>query len=49
LKTEEAALVVAEKILRSLGENEQFFDKEFGPQNDDDFKGSSESMYFTGV
>jgi hypothetical protein len=41
LKTEQAALVIAEKIFNSLGENEQFFDKDFGPLNQDDLKGSS--------
>jgi hypothetical protein len=43
LNSEEAALVIAEKIYNSLGDVE-FFDKDFGPKDDDDIEGSAKSM-----
>ena len=48
ITSEEAALVVAEKIYRSIPEGEEFFDKDFGPKDENDEEGSRKSMYCTG-
>ena len=44
LNSEEAALVYVDKLYHSLGETEEFFDKDFGPKSEDDNEGSSKSM-----
>ena len=44
LNSEEAALVVAEKIYNSLGIDDEFYDRDFGPVNDDDMEGSRRAM-----
>ena len=48
LNSEEAALVMCNKIYNGLDEFEQFFDKDFGPKDNKDIEGSSMSMYFSG-
>ena len=49
LNSEKAALVIAEKIYNELGDDEEFFDPDFGPKNENDTKGSALAMYCTGV
>src|SRR5690349_16522877 len=48
LNSEEAALVVVEKISNSLKAGFKFFDQDFGPKNPKDAKGSATSLYFDG-
>lgn len=45
LNNEKAALVMAEKIYNSLPNDEEYFDKEFGPKDENDVDGSKYSMY----
>lgn len=44
--SEEAALVMCEKIFRETKEGEEYFDFDFGPSNPEDIEGSARSMYF---
>lgn len=44
LNSEKAALVIAEKLFTDLAENEEYFDKEFGPKDEHDMEGSKLSM-----
>lgn len=46
LTSEEAALCVAEKIYKSLGEEEDFIDSDFGESKKGDIEGSKRSLYF---
>jgi hypothetical protein len=46
LTCEEAALCVAEKIYKSLGEEEEFFDTDFGERKKGDIEGSLRSLSF---
>lgn len=44
--SEDAALVMCEKIFREIKEGEEFFDLDFGPKDETDLEGSAKSMYF---
>ena len=46
LTSEEAALVVCNKIFNSLDNDTEFFDQDFGPKTKDDLDGSTNAMYF---
>lgn len=46
LNSEAAALVIAEHLYNKVAENDYFVDPDFGPKNDDDFEGNSNSLYF---
>jgi hypothetical protein len=44
LTSEEAALVVAEKLYNEIEKDGEFFDPDFGPQSQDDLEGSYKAM-----
>jgi hypothetical protein len=46
LTSEEAALCVAEKIYKSLAEEEDFNDTDFGESEKGDIEGTKRSLYF---
>ena len=46
LTSEEAALCVAEKIYKSLGEEEEFVDTDFGESKKGDIEGTKRCLYF---
>lgn len=48
LTSEEAALVVCNKIFNKLPEGTEFFDNDFGPKIKNDIEGSTKAMYFPG-
>jgi len=48
LTSEEAALVVCNKIFNKLPEGTEFFDNDFGPKTKNDIEGSTKAMYFPG-
>lgn len=49
LNSEVAALAKVIEIARALGKDALFFDKDFGPQSEDDLEGKANAMYFGGV
>ena len=49
LNSEVAALAKCVEIENGLEKDELFFDKDFGPQSQDDIQGSAESMYCNGI
>ncbi len=44
LTSEEAALVICEKLFNAIPNGEQFFDPDYGPKNEADEEGSRKSM-----
>jgi hypothetical protein len=46
LTSEEAALCVAEKLYKSIPEDKEFFDTDFGEAFKGDLEGSKNSLYF---
>jgi hypothetical protein len=48
LNSEEAAIVVVEKLYNQLGDNEMFLDSDFGPKSDRDENGNKMSLYCNG-
>ena len=48
LNSEEAALVIAEKIFNSIPDGEKWVDLDFGPKDDKDVNGNRLSLYFNG-
>jgi len=48
LNSEKAAILVSEYLYRQLGSDEKFFDKDFGPKDENDEDGNKLSLYFNG-
>lgn len=49
LNSETAALVMAEKIFKSIPDGSHFIDKDFGPKDENDIDGNRFALYCTGV
>ena len=48
LTSEEAALVMADELYKSIPHGEKFLDLDFGPKNPDDKEGNANSLYYDG-
>jgi hypothetical protein len=48
LNSEQAALVMVDKIYKSVPHGEEYFDPYFGPKDDKDINGSKFSLYYNG-
>jgi hypothetical protein len=46
LTSEEAALVVAHKIFKSIPDGGEYFDPDFGARFENDIEGTSKALYF---